>query len=163
VRPLGLADLPAALAIQSEAYPAFLREGEAAFASRLNLTDSYCLAATREGELIGYLIAHGWPGQSPPPVDTVLVAKAASAVLFIHDLAVSSAGRGLRIGRKLVDRACELAAGDGLQRAELIAIEGAASFWRTLGFSETAASAYLAQKVAAYGPDARWMSRDISR
>lgn len=162
VRPLGLGDIPAALAIQSEEYPAFLREGEEAFASRLNLADSYCLAATRGGALIAYLIAHGWPSQAPPPVDVVLMAEAASEVLFIHDLAVSSKGRGLGIGRRLIERAFELAACDGLQRAELIAVEGAASYWRALGFCEAAAPVYLAEKVAAYGPEARWMNRDIT-
>ena len=161
VRPLELADLPAALAIQSETYPAFLLEDERAFASRLDLAASYCLAATHDGALIAYLLAHGWPRQAPPAVGTVLGADAASEVLFIHDLAVSPARRGSGIGRILVARAFELAAGDGLETAELIAVEGAASYWRTLGFAEAATSADLAAKVAAYGPRARWMTREI--
>ena len=102
VRPLDLADLPGALEIQAEAYPAFLREGEAAFASRLRLPHSYCLAASRDGALIAYLLAHGWPRQAPPPVGAVLTA-AASEVLFIHDLAVSLVGRGSGIGRRLIE------------------------------------------------------------
>lgn len=160
VRALEPADLPAALAIQSETYPAFLLEDERAFASRLDLAATYCLAATHDGTLIAYLLAHGWPRQAPPAVGTVLGADA-SEVLFIHDLAVSPAGRGSGIGRTLVARAFDLAAGDGLKTAELIAVEGAAGYWRTLGFAEAAASADLAAKVAAYGPRARWMTREI--
>lgn len=111
--------------------------------------------------LIAYLLAHGWRSQAPPPVGAILAQQGASEVLFIHDLAVSAAGRGSGIGRRLVDRAFKLAARDGLTRAELIAVEGAASYWRGLGFIETKAPPALAAKVAYYGPEARWMTRSI--
>jgi GNAT superfamily N-acetyltransferase len=136
MRPLRHTDLAAALAIQSQSYPAFLREGKAAFASRLNLPDSYCLAATRDGLLIGYLLAYGWPGQAPSPVGAVLTKDAVSEVLFIHDLASLPEAQGSGIGRTLVMRAFELAALDGLCEAQLIAVEGAATYWRKLGFAE---------------------------
>jgi predicted N-acetyltransferase YhbS len=161
VRSLNRGDLPAALAIQSATYPPFLIEHQAAFASRLDLPDSYCLAATRNGTLVAYLLAHGWPAEAPPPVNTILQAKGPSEVLFIHDLAVSCAARGSGIGHRLIERALELAAGDGLRVAELIAVEGAASYWRRLGFAESGVSAPLVMKVATYGADARWMTRGI--
>lgn len=154
-------DLAAAVAIQAEAYPPFLRESAEAFASRLDLARSYCLAA-RQGEvLVAYLLAHGWPGQAPPPVDTVLAAGEPIEVLFIHDLAVAPAGRGLAIGRRLIASAFELAAREGLHRAELIAVEGAAPYWRSLGFAAATVPPRLARKVAVYGPDARWMEREF--
>ena len=158
---LEAADLAAALALQTASYPAFLVEEEAAFASRMALAASYCLAARRDGALLGYLLAHGWARQSPPPVGTVLVEGVRSDVLFLHDLAVSSAGRGLGIGERLVAYAFERAARDGLRRAELIAVEGAADYWLRLGFAAEATSATLSAKVATYGPKACWMARDI--
>ena len=161
VRPLRHTDLSAALAIQSQSYPAFLREGKAAFASRLNLPESYCLAATRDGLLIGYLLAYGWPSQAPSPIGAVLTKDAVSEVLFIHDLASLPAAQGSGIGRTLVMRAFELAALDGLCEAQLIAVEGAASYCRRLGFVEVATSEKLAAAVAEYGRDARWMTREI--
>jgi ribosomal protein S18 acetylase RimI-like enzyme len=154
-------DVPAALEIQSGAYPAFLREDDRAFLSRINLTASYCLAARRGEELLGYLLAHGWVRESPPPVGTVLPDGTHSEILFIHDLAAASSGRGLEIGRRLVARAFELAAQDGLRRAELIAVEGAAAYWRGLGFVEGPVSGELHAKLATYGPLARWMTREI--
>ncbi|MBB5987946.1 GNAT family N-acetyltransferase [Sphingobium lignivorans] len=158
-------DLPSALAIQSESYPAFLIEEAAPFLSRLTLADSYCLAALREGPreqaILGYLLAHGWRGESPPPVGAVLADGGPREVLFIHDLAVSSSGRGLGVGRSLVMRVFELAARDGIRSAELIAVEGAADYWRALGFVEDAVSPGLAAKVATYGDRARWMTRAI--
>lgn len=161
VRPLTTGDLPAALAIQSEAYPAFLREDEAAFASRLAVTASYSLAATRGGALVAYLLAYGWRRGAPVAVGTILAAGSPGEVLFIHDLAVSSSGRGSGIGQALVAHAFEAAARDGLPGAELIAVEGAARYWCKLGFAEQPVSAALAAKVAAYGPNARWMTRRI--
>ena len=160
-RPLDERDLPAALAIQSEVYPPFLVESANAFASRLDVSAQFCLAAISNGELVAYLLAHGWPQQNPPPVGAILSPSASSEVLFIHDLAVGSNGRGLGLGRRLVNQAFELAASQKLTRAELIAVKGAAAYWQTLGFVETDSSAELEAKVAAYGPNARWMTREI--
>ena len=162
VQPLSAHDLAAALAIQAEAYPAFLREDGPAFASRLTMDASYCLAAIDDGILVAYLLAHGWPSRSPPPIGAILPASAASEILYLHDLAVSAVGRGAGIGRALVRRAFALAAGDGLAAAELIAVEGAAPYWASLGFQPIATSPALATKIAAYGPDACLMQRALA-
>jgi ribosomal protein S18 acetylase RimI-like enzyme len=154
-------DLPAALEIQSAAYPAFLVEDEPAFLSRINLTASYCLAAKRGAELVGYLLAHGWEAESPPPVGAILTGDGPGEVLYIHDLATASSGRGLGVGRSLITRAFELAERDGIARAELIAVEGAADYWRGLGFLEPAISDDLEASIANYGASARWMARDL--
>lgn len=161
IRPLGRADLPDALALQRETYPAFLQEGEQAFASRLDVRPGYCLAATRDDRLIGYLLAHGWESGAPAAVDTILPSTTSGDALFIHDLSVSAAGHGAGLGRRLVSRALALAARDGLASAELIAVEGAAGYWRKLGFEESEVSPALAVKVAGYGDDARWMTCPI--
>lgn len=162
IRRLKQADLASALAIQAANYPPTLRESEAAFASRLEVQASYCLAAMRGDTLVAYLLSHGWVAEEPPPIDTVLEKDLIPEVLFIHDLAVSSVAQGAGIGRKLIDHAFELAWRDGLRKAELIAIEGAARYWRALGFEESLPSAILAAKLATYGPNARWMTRDMA-
>lgn len=161
VEVLGQQDLPAALNIQAETYPTFLIEDEGTFLSRVNLPASYCLAAKYENELLGYLLAHSWSRQSPPPLRSLLPGHVPSEVLFIHDLAVSSAKRGLMVGKRLVTRAFELAAQDGLRSAELIAVEGAADYWRRLGFVEGVVSSELGEKLGTYGTSARWMTREV--
>lgn len=161
IRPLAAADLAAALAIQQTAYPPFLIEDRAAFASRLEITPSYCLAAVRADALLGYLLAHAWPHRAPPAVGTVLAQPARREVLFLHDLAIGPEGRGAGIGAALVARACALAAADGLNRAELIAVEGAEPYWCALGFTAPEIAPDLAAKVAGYGPAARWMERAL--
>lgn len=162
IRQLERRDLPAALAIQSQVYPSFLVEPADAFASRLDASAQFCLAAVSDGELLGYLLAHGWPRLSPPPIGAILSPSALSEVLFIHDLAVGANGRGLALGRRLVNRAFELAADQKLLCAELIAVEGAAPYWQSLGFAEAEVSAELETKVAVYGSQARWMTRQIA-
>lgn len=154
-------DLPAALRLQAEAYPPFLIEDERVFLNRINLAASYCLAAKQGDVLLGYLLAHGWKRKAPPPLGKLLENRGPCEVLFIHDLAVSPSARGLRVGERLVRRAFELAARDGLRSAELIAVEGAADYWRRLGFTKGAGSDELSEKLAEYGALARWMTREI--
>lgn len=161
IRHLVREDLAAALALQAASYPAFLCEGSEAFASRLAVPAAYCLAATRGETLVAYLLAHGWASQSPPPIDTVLHADGPGEILYVHDLAVSPHERGSGLGRQLIGQAFDLARRDGLRRAELIAVEGASGYWRSLGFVESTPSPQLAAKVAGYGVEARWMTGDF--
>lgn len=161
IRPLVESDLPAALAIQSAVYPPFLVEHTEALASRVSIPSHCCFAAILKGELVAYLLAHGWPKQSPPPIGAILSPAASSEVLFIHDLAVGPQARGMGLGRQLVERAFESAVHQKLARAELIAVEAAAAYWRSLGFAETRMSSEIQAKIATYGEDARWMTRKI--
>ncbi|WP_066717327.1 GNAT family N-acetyltransferase [Sphingomonas pituitosa] len=153
--------LAQALALQSRAYPAFLVEPEPAFASRLHVAAPFNLVVERDGHLLAYLLAHGWPRESPPPVGAVLDPMRTGDTLYLHDLAVSPNARGMGIGQALVAHCFALAAAGELERAELIAVEGAADFWRRLGFRAETPSPALATKVARYGPAAQWMWRPL--
>jgi len=159
--PLQPRHLPQALALQAQAYPAFLVEPESAFASRLEVAAPFNLAAEQDGTLLAYLLAHGWIRESPPPVGAVLDPATHGDTLYLHDLAVSAAARGTGIGRLLVEAAFGDSVAAGLTRAELIAIEGAAGYWRRLGFETGSPYPALAAKVAHYGPAAQWMWRAL--
>jgi len=131
------------------------------FESRLGASAPYCLAAVLDGTLVGYFLAHGWVSNFPPPLGAILTDEVPIEVLYIHDLAVARSGRGGALGRRLVTKAFEMAAADGLTIAELIAVERAAGFWKKLDFDEPEISPALAARVAAYGHGARWMARTI--
>jgi len=161
IRPFARSDLTEALEIQALAYPAFLVESETSFASRLDAAMSYCLTAHREGKLAGYVLAHGWQRHAPPEVGVPLPDQGSGETLFIHDLAIAPVGRGQGIGRKLIACAFDLAKGDGLMSAELVAVEGAANFWRGMGFAELQPTLEIAAKLAGYGREARWMGRSL--
>jgi len=159
--PLQPRHLPQALTLQAQAYPAFLVEPAPAFASRLDVAAPFNLAAEQDGILLAYLLAHGWTRESPPPVGAVLDRATTGDTLYLHDLAASAAARGTGIGRLLVEAAFRDAVAAGLTRAELIAIEGAADYWRRLGFEPGSPAPALAAKVAQYGPAAQWMWRAL--
>lgn len=156
IAPMEPGDIAEALAIQAQAYPASLQEDAAVFAARLALPQSFCFTARRTGALVGYLLAHGWERANPPAMGTASGPAGPSEVLYIHDLAIAPGARGLRLGEALLARAFDAARASGLGEAELVAVEGAHSFWHRLGFRE-GQSPEIAAKLASYGADARWM------
>ncbi len=100
---------------------------------------------------------------SPPPIGRPLSPPPAGDNWFIHDLACAPEARGLRLAQGLVRCASGAALKLGLVRSDLIAVQGAWSFWEKLGYApEETLSQALAAKVAGYGPDARYMTALIS-
>ncbi|USA38558.1 GNAT family N-acetyltransferase [Pelagerythrobacter marinus] len=165
--PMGGADVAEALAIQARIYPPALVESEAVFRDRIALPGGFCLAARIAGRLAGYLLAYRWRAGSPPPIGALAGGAPADGgalreVLFIHDLAVDPAGRGLRLGTRMVERALAAAADAGLREAQLVAVEGAHRYWQRMGFTQPEPTGALRAKLASYGPQARWMTRPIS-
>lgn len=158
LRKLTLADLPAALAIQAACYPPAIRDGEAAFASRIALAPGWCWVVEADGRLDAYLLSHPWPTMSPPSPDTVLT-QVGGDCWYIHDLSVAPHARGKGLARPLL-AAC-LDAHPEITRSELVAVPGAAPVWSRLGWSEvTDIPAALAAKVARYGAGSVYMARD---
>ena len=65
--------------------------------------------------------------------------------------------------KALVRSAADAALKLGLVRGDLIAVQGAWSFWEKLGYAPAEGlSDELKAKVAGYGPDARYMTARIS-
>jgi GNAT superfamily N-acetyltransferase len=158
VRPLTLTDLPAALALQAMCYPPDIRDGEAAFASRVSGAPGWCWTIETAGRMDAYLLSHPWPSMSPPSPDTVLT-SAEGGCWYIHDLTVAPHARGKGLARPLL--AVCLDAHPQVARSELVAVPGAAPVWSRLGWSEvTDIPAALAAKVARYGAGSVYMARD---
>jgi hypothetical protein len=159
IRPLTLADLSQALAIQAECYPPAIRDGEAAFASRITAAPDGCWAVEIEGQLAGYLLSHPWVSMAPPAPDTCLE-SAEGDVWYIHDLSVAPWARGQGLGDGLLV-ACRAAHPD-IRRSELVAVPGAAPFWAQRGWGPVAMPPALAAKIARYGSGSVYMARDFS-
>jgi len=156
IRPLVRDDLEAALALQALGYPEALRDGPEAFASRIDIAPDHCRAVEQGGRLLAWLLSHPWRSFDPPTPDQVL-APGGDACWYIHDLSVAPEGRGLGLGRALVENVlarCRPA------RSELIAVSGARPVWLRLGWRDAPdLPTALAAKVAAYGSEAAYMVR----
>ncbi len=158
-----LDDLLDAQALQRDAYAPFLLEDARAFSSRITHESSYCLIAICGKKLVAYLLAHGWRPKSPPRLGEMLSPTGEAEVLFIHDLAVAPPARGSGVGRRLIAQVLASAARDGLRSAELIAVSGAAPYWKKLGFTQVQVSPELRAKIALYGVDACLMERPLDQ
>lgn len=138
-------------------------EDRACFANRLALYPRGCFVlADTDGPARGYLIAYPWKTESAPPLNTVIEGLPADPrLIYLHDLALHPEARGGGATRVIVERLAEQASEDGWPQIALVAVNDAAGFWSRQGFSERTAPG-MAAKLATYGPDARYMVRDLA-
>lgn len=163
IRPLAAADLTAAAAIQNEVYLPLYREAADILGSRILVAPGFCWGAFEGEALIAYILSHPWPAGSPPAIGIHLPTPPEGDNWFIHDLAIAPQARGSGLGRVLAGRAAQAAKDAGLTRGDLVAVQGASSFWSRLGYAApTEIPEALASKVAAYGDDARYMTARLS-
>ncbi|UXH76381.1 GNAT family N-acetyltransferase [Roseateles amylovorans] len=160
------ADVPAVMALQAECYgPEFLESAEA-FEAKLRATRGlHCSYLAVEGDrMLGYVVSLPVGAEGLPALDAPHIERARTPdSLYLHDLAVSPAGRAQRLGHKLVQQVVQRAQDMGLRQVSLVAVQGSSDYWRRLGFQDADAplSAAIAQKLASFGPDARLMRRDL--
>ena len=144
-------DLPAVLAMAAAVHPGH-PESPAVFAERLALYPAGCLVLAGGGGALGYAIAHPWSRGQAVPLDVLLRAlPAAPDVMYLHDLALLPAARGLGAGRAALRRLASLAGGMPLA---LVALPGTEEFWRGQGFAPVPGGA-----PPGYGPGALPMER----
>ena len=152
-------DLDAVLDVQHHCYPDHLIESRTALLSRQRLAPHTCWIAASPQGCLGYLFAHPWAGEQLPALDAALPALPAQPdSLFVHDLALHPRGRGRGLARRLLRPAFEHARQQGLRYSRLIAVEGAARFWHTLGYE---ARPTCPSKTAQYGETAVLMARPL--
>lgn len=156
-------DVDSLLAAQTLAYPDFLLESAEFFLNRLALAPAHCwVAHAVEGEgLLGYLISYPWDAGLPPALGVSLEALPDHADhWFLHDCAVVPAAQGLGVGQALLRAAASQAMEQGLRRASLVSLASAVGYWLRHGYApNTIHTDALTEKLAGYGPEARYMSR----
>ena len=80
--------------------------------------------------------------------------------MYLHDLAIAPTARGGGWSRPIVERLAREARASGWPALTLVAVNDAAPFWERHGFV-VADPPGMAEKLAGYGPDARYMVRDL--
>lgn len=163
IRPMRRHDLQPVLELQNQIYPPAYREPADVFASKLALAAPFCMVVDSANGIVGYLLAHPWLADRPPPLFTTLETLPASpSSLFIHDLALLPTARGRLLAEALLRQSAVAAQASGLTHATLVAIHGAASYWQRRGFSETdVASDAAAGFPGRYGVDAVFMCAEL--
>lgn len=159
VRPLAQSDIPAVCETQAGAYQdSSIHEPPETFEAYLRAFPSGSLAAVANDSLVGYGIGHPWLKGVPPPLDiTELELPAAPTCFHVHDIAVKM--KGLEVGSRLLRRLVKVAAEEQLEFLDLIAVQGAETYWRRFGFRPSESETQAAK--AAYGSTAVYMVAPI--
>ena len=161
-RAMSAADLDAVAALAAVGFPDHF-EGRDCFENRLALNPDGCFVlAGEESSPQGYLIAYPWRADDAPALNTLIDAVPAdAAVMYLHDLALDPAVQGAGWSRPIVERLAAHARAAGWPALTLVAVNDAAPFWERHGFAVIDAPG-MADKLAGYGPDARYMVRRLT-
>lgn len=159
-RAMTRADLAAVARIAVRVHPDY-PEDPAVAAERLALAPEGCFVLEGADGIAAYLLSHPWIDAAPPALDTALGALPAHPnVWYIHDIALMPEIRGQGAARAIVGTLESLARRHGLHRLALVAVNDSVPFWTRHGFADATTPA-LAEKLASYGGDAIYMTRDI--
>ena len=161
-RAMTAADLDAVSAIAAVGFPDHF-EGRDCFENRLALNPAGCFVlADERGLPLGYLVAYPWTRDAAPALNTLIDAIPDDAsVLYLHDLALHPDARGGGWSRPIVERLAQDARAAGWPALTLVAVNDAAPFWERHGFV-VADPPGMAEKLAGYGADARYMIRRLT-
>jgi len=150
-------DLPAVVDLANALFPDHYEAPER-FAERLGVAPDLCrVLAPGPGAIRGYRVAYPWPLGRIPPLDRPLPdGLGACGALYLHDLGLHPEAAGRGHARAAV---ADLVARARGQAIALVAVNCSAAFWDAQGFREAPGDAALADKLAGYGPEARYMVR----
>lgn len=160
-RPMTPGDLDGVVAVAQLSFPDHPEE-RACFANRLELHPEGCFVlAAEDGPVMGYLVAYPWKLNAAPALNVLIDAIPAEAeVVYLHDLALHPDTRGGGHTRPVVERLAEQAKAAGWPAVALVAVNDASTFWARNGF-EVQNPPGMAEKLASYGDDARYMVRPL--
>ncbi|ADK99623.1 GNAT family N-acetyltransferase [Brevundimonas subvibrioides] len=159
-RPMLAEDLDRVAEIAAVGFPDHF-EGRDCFENRLALSPAGCFVLQTAQGLEGYLVAYPWRVDAAPPLNTLIETIPGDAgVMYLHDLALTPAVRGQGWSRPAVAAVLDLAQAGDWPTVALVAVNDAAGFWRGHGFAVREAPG-MADKLASYGPDARYMTRPV--
>lgn len=157
LRLLGVADVPALLAVQAACYGSDLLEGRAVYEQRLSAAPPSSLGVfDAQGCLLAYLAACPSVEGAITPLHAPFVTPPQADTFYLHDLAVHPAQAGQGLAQRLLSAAWSLAHRLGLPQAALVSVQGSRGFWQRQGFS---ADPRCDSALVSYGPGAVYMRK----
>jgi ribosomal protein S18 acetylase RimI-like enzyme len=153
------ADLDGVVEVAKVSFPDH-PEDRVCFANRLELNPGGCYVLSDDaGGVSGYLVAYPWKRYSAPALNALIEAIPADAeTIYLHDLALHPSTRGGGHTRLVVETLADAAKAQGFKMISLVAVNNASGFWGRNGF-EIQNPPGMAEKLASYGDDARYMER----
>ena len=147
------------LRIQDHCYTEIEPESLESLQAKILASPETCLIVESSEGAVGYLIAVPIIYPHLPTLNAPTFELSADTdTLYIHDLAVDSAGRGKGVAQTLVRASIDAAKRSGLSCACLVAIQNSQKFWEQFGFETVAEpSDGLIPKLASYGAGAKLM------
>ena len=153
-------DLAAVSAIASKVHPGFF-EADAVLAEKHTLYRNGCYILEVAEKPAGYVLSHPFTLGSLPALDTLLGALPDEPdTFYIHDLALLPVARGVKAAGKIIAALTKHAEAMGFPTMSLVAVNGSGAFWEKQGFV-VEERAELADKLAAYEADARYMVKTL--
>lgn len=158
IRPAEKTDLDAIIEIQEASYHSIPPESSSSMLSKLHVKGGISSVVIFKGEVAGYLLAIPALLYHPPPYNEITrTIRQDCDCLYLHDLAVSPAVRGMGAGSILVTRFFDHLSLTPYHYAGLIAVQGSMEYWKRYGFSPDPLDRVAASKLAGYGSDAVYM------
>lgn len=155
--------MPDVLRIQDACYSAIEPESAESLRAKILASPHTCFAAVTAAGVVGYLITVPVLYPDLPALDAPTFEVPPDAdTLYLHDLAVTDAGRGVGAGRTLVLSALDAGRARGLASACLVAIQDSVRYWERFGFAAVVPPGdRVAAKLASYGATAQLMRARI--
>lgn len=156
VRAVLESDWDAIVRIQAEVYHDGVLEELEVLRSKSTVSPATCFVCElSDGDIAGYLLSHPWDSPTPPKLFEPLTVANGEHQFFIHDMAVSTRAQGKGVGRLLINQVLASTKKLGMKKINLVAVQGAESYWQTLGFV-----ALINDNIrSTYGNDAVLMQR----
>ena len=129
------ADIASVLRIQAQCYLPDNIESGSVIRARLASAPDTAWVAELDGEICAYLVSYRSRFGEIGALGDDFEPATEPDCLYLHDLAVGGAARGLRIGPQLVARALELARAESLPHVTLVSVQDSAHFWERLRFA----------------------------
>lgn len=135
-----------------------LPERQEVFDEKRRLFGDGCLVLSHDDSAVGYGVFHPWKLDNVPELDTLIGQLPRQPdCIYIHDVALLAAARGLGATSGLIERAWLAASKLGLARLALTAVHGSYPVWARQGFRAESALA-LSSKLANYREVAIYMT-----
>lgn len=158
LRALGAADVDGVLRIQAQCYGEGFVEPREVFERRLQVAGHCSWAAEQDGVLLAYLAAYWSRPGAITPFNGDFVGYADASVLYLHDMAVSSAAAGQGLARRMVEAVKVQARERGVRHTALVSVQGSQLYWERQGYVvESVTNAAQQQHLASYGEGALYM------